>query len=126
MEKRRALYINICIISYLCLGLVFLGRPQLLFTGMTFVFLLAVSYRLRDHFFLREGGITKGQRTMIIVFIILNYIGIFVTVYAHGFEWPAYDYITYGMAALYILLMGVYLNAILSVDLQSNNSEGTQ
>lgn len=65
------------------------------------------------------------MRTMIVVFIILNYIGIFVTVNARGFEWPAYDYMTYGMAALYILLMGVYLNAILTVRQESNNNGST-
>lgn len=120
-KKKRAIYINVSIISIMCWSMInksidAVGPYDYPFAVAMDLLVLGLVFRLREAFFAREAGISKRSRTYLIIFIVLNYICIIGYVIAKVLHWHVGDYLIYGVIILYLILMGIYLEAVLKYE----------
>lgn len=111
---KKALYINISIITLLYLSYTLTIMQNRIFATVPSIIALMVVIRVRHIFIARENTIEKRNRIALIILIVLSYLCNAGLYCANILEWPQdiSDYIAYGMISLYIPLIAVYLCAL--------------
>ncbi len=111
---KKALYVNISIISLLVLSHTLTIMQNRIFATVPSIIALMVIIRVRHIFISRENTVGKRSRTALILLIVLSYVcnaGLYcANILALPQDIP--DYIAYGMISLYIALIAVYLCAL--------------